>query len=164
MMNRSKPTKDVAAELHDMAEQLKVELSILMFIEQSLRCAIQWNPQDRRSNHKKLSTLRFVARSFERHLTRTRMLADRGGYMHAVTDANPHLVRELKALKRRRDGLQQRFDRILLRLEDMLPDDTAAFVNTCVELERYLDQLKIHGQHEMELLQHAILQEQGGEG
>jgi len=160
-MQHREPTAYNAAESQEIVRQADVELAILLGIEQSLRIALQWMTRDRGNSHK-LSTLRFAARSFERHLTRTRVLADHGGYMHSITDANPHLASKVRALRDVRGELQANFERIILRLEYVSPDDAAAFGKVCAELEYYLEQLKTHGQKERELLQHSFTQEQGG--
>ena len=162
-MKNSKPTAHNATEAREIARQANVELAILLGIEQSLRLALQWMTRDRGNSHK-LSTLRFAARSFERHLTRTRVLADHGGYMHSITDANPHLASKVRALKDVREELQANFERIILRLEYVSPDDTAAFGEVCAELERYLEDLRAHSQKEMELVQNFLVQEEGGGG
>ena len=96
--------------------------------------------------------------------TRTRVLADHGGYMHSITDAHPRLASKVRALADVREELKANFDRIVLGLEYASPDDAAAFGELCVELECYLEQLKTHGQKERELPQHSFVQEKGGEG
>jgi hypothetical protein len=80
-MQHREPIAHNEAELQEVAKQAEVELAILLGIEESLRLALRWMTRDRRNSHR-LSTLRFTSRSFERHLTRTRVLADFGGYMH----------------------------------------------------------------------------------
>lgn len=158
--NSSEPKADDSREL---ARQLETELAILLKIEQSLQLVLQWMTRNRGNGHK-LSTLRFTARSFERHLTRMRVLADHSGYMQAITDGNPHLATAVIELKDRRRDLQVAFERIILRLEFVSPNDEAVFEDVCTELTRYLEKLEKHGQKEMELLQHSFAQEQGGEG
>jgi len=152
-----------AAEAREIAKQLEVELAIMLGVEQSLRIALQWMTPDRGNSHK-LSTLRFAARSFERHLTRTRVLADYGGYMHLITDANPHLAGEVEALKDVREELQANFERTILQLEYVSPNDAASFGQVCSETERYLEDLEKLGQKEIALLQHSFAQEEGGSG
>jgi hypothetical protein len=73
--------------------------------------------------------------------------------MHSITDANPHLASKVRALKDVRGKLQANFERIILRLEYVSPDDAAAFGEVCAELECYLEQLRTHGEKERELLQ-----------
>jgi hypothetical protein len=162
-MKNSGSTASDSTEAREIARQAEVELAILLGVEQSLRTALQLMTRDR-ANSRKLSTLRFVARSFERHLTRTRVLADYGGYMHSITDANPHLASQVRALRDVREDLQANFERMILRLEYVSPDDTAAFGRICADLDRYLDDLEAHGQKEMELLQSSFAQEEGGSG
>lgn len=162
-MKYIEPTAYNLAESHDIAKQMEVELALLLSIEQSFRIALQWMTRDR-GNSRKLSTLRFVARSFERQLTRTRVLADHGGYMHLIADTKPHLASEIKALRNVREKLQADFECIIVRLEYVSPDDAAGFGKVCAELERYLEDLKAHGQKEMELLQRSFNQKEGGSG
>jgi hypothetical protein len=162
-MNKGDPAARKALDTRNVAKQIEVEFAILLSVEQSLRLALQWMTRDRGNGHK-LSTLRFVAGSFERHLTRMRVLADHGGYLHFIGDTNPHLAADIETLRNARQEIQANFERIILRLEYVSPDDAAAFDKLCAELECYLDQLKAHGQQEMELIQHAFIQEEGGEG
>jgi hypothetical protein len=162
-MKYFEPTAYNIAESQDIAKQMEVELALLLNIEQSFRIALQWMTRDR-GNSRKLSTLRFVARSFERQLTRTRVLADHGGYMHLITDTKPHLASEVKALRKAREELQTEFERIIIRLEYVSPDDAAGFGKVCAELERYLEDLKAQGQKETELLHRSFIQEEGGSG
>jgi hypothetical protein len=157
------PTAYNMAETQEIAKQMEVELALLLSIEQAFRTALQWMTRDR-GNSRKLSTLRFVSRSFERQLTRTRVLADYGGYMHLITDTKPRLASEVKALRNAREELQSNFERIIVRLEYVSPDDSAGFGKICAALERYLADLKAHGQKEMEFLQRSFNQEEDESG
>lgn len=162
-MKYPEPTAYNIAESQEIAKQMEVELALLLSIEQSFRIVLQWMTRDR-GNSRKLSTLRFVARSFERQLTRTRVLADHGGYMHVITDTEPHLASEVKALRNVREELQVNFERIIVRLEYVSPDDAAGFAKACAEVEHYLVDLKAHGEKEMQLLQRAFKQKEGRTG
>lgn len=162
-MTDDKSTGPDTNDANEIARQLETELAILLGVEQSLRTALQWMTRDRGNNHK-LSTLRFAARSFERHLTRTRVLADHGGYMKSIIEAAPRLASEVSTLRANRRELQESFEAIILRLEYVSPDEETAFACVCAELEDYLIKLKEHGQKEMALLQHSFAQEVGGSG
>ena len=151
------------AEAQEIAKQAEVELALLVNIEQALRIALDWETEDR-GNIRKLSTLRFVARSFERHLARLRVLAEYGGYMHLVTESKPHLANAVEGLKKLRDELQAGLERIMLRLEHVSPDNAAAFEQLCAEFEHYFEDLQKHSQQEMDLFQHSFAQEEGGSG
>ncbi len=117
-----------------------------------------------RGNTRKLSTLRSVARSFERQLSRTRVLADQPGYLHLITAATPGLASDVQELRRAREALQAGFEGIVLRLEYVSPDDAGAMRRVCAELERYLDDLNTHGREELKLLQGSRSREKGGRG
>jgi hypothetical protein len=162
-MQYLEPTAYNVAESREIAKQIEVELAILLGIDQSFQVALQWMTRDR-GNSRKLSTLRFVARSFERQLTRTRVLADYGGYMHLITGTEPRLASEVTALRSAREELQANFERIVVRLEYVSPDDAAGFAKVCAELEHYLVELKAHGQQELELLQRAFQPKEGRSG
>lgn len=154
-MKYLKPTAFNIAEAQEIAKQAEVELAILLGLEQSLRIVLQWMTRDRGNSHK-LSTLRFAARSFERQLSRTRALADYGGYLHLATDFAPQLANDVHSLSNRRDELQVGFEKIVLRLEYVSPDDAAGFAKVCEELENYLADVRAHSEKELALLQCAF--------
>ncbi len=153
----------LAGEAREIAKQAEVELAILLGIEQSLRTALRWQPRGM-GGGRKLSTVRFAALSFERHLTRTRILADHGGYMHAITDLHPHLASEVRGLSEVRAGLQADFERMFLQLEFVSPEDAPTYNKLYADLEGYLVDLEKFGQKEMGLLQHSFSQDVGGSG
>ena len=162
-MQNPDPTAYNASDGPEIARQIEVELAILLGIEQALRIALQWMTRGR-GNSRKLSTLRFQTWSFEGHLTRVHMLADQGGYMHLITDANPHLAERVRALANERAELHANLERIIIRLDFVSPDDADGFAQICADLERFLDDLRAHGQKERDLLQHSFTQEEGGAG
>jgi hypothetical protein len=156
------PAND-ANEAREIARQAEVELAILLGIEESLRIALRWMTRGRGNSHK-LSTLRFQTWSFERHLTRIQVLAEHGGYMHLITDAHPHLAGEVEELRNKGEELHSNLERIIVRLDRVSGDDATGFGQICADLERFLDDLKTHGQKESELLQRSFTQEEGGSG
>ena len=162
-MKNQTPTLADGSDTQEIAELLNIELTILLSTEQSLRTALQWMTRTRGNGHK-LSTLRFHTWSFERHLTRIHALADHGGYLHRITDANPHLSSRVDGLKKEQTVLRDALEAIVMRLEFVSRDDAEAFAEVCKDLERLLDDLRRHGQQECELLQHSLMQEQGGSG
>ncbi len=150
-------------ESREVAKQIEVELALLLNIEQAFRVALDWKTNDG-ENNRKLSTLRFVTRSFERHLARIRMLSDYGGYMVLVTDMKPQLASAVRSLKLLRDNLQAHLDELMFRLEHVSANETAKFDELCKELEHYLEDLSAHGAKEMELLQRGFADVEGGAG
>ena len=153
-MDNPEPTAYDRAESEGIAAQIQIELRVLLNIERALRIALQWMTRER-GNNRKLSTLRSVARLFERQLSRTRVLADQPGYLHLITAATPELTSEVQELRRAREALQTGFEEIVLHLEYVSPDDANAFERVCAELEHYLDSLNLHGRKELKLLQRS---------
>jgi len=151
------------AESREIAEQTKVELAILLNIERSLRLALQWMTQDY-GNRRRLSTLRFQTASFERQLARVHLVADHGGGMNLIAEVSPHLANEVAALGVEGASLRDGLERIIVRLEHAIPNDTAELEEVCLELGRFLDTLRTHGEKECELLQRSFAQEEGGSG
>jgi hypothetical protein len=84
--------------------------------------------------------------------------------MHLITDANPHLAGEVEALRNERAELHANLHGIIVGLERVSRDDAGGFGQICADLERFLDDLRAHGQKERELLQHSFTQEEGGSG
>jgi hypothetical protein len=162
-MNKDEPPTAGPDEAVEIARQAEVELAILLGVEQSLRIALQWMTRGRGNNHK-LSTLRFHTWSFEHHLTRIQMLADHGGYLHRITDAKPHLAGEVASLASERAELRANLEKVMVRLDHVSRDDAGEFRQVCTDLERFLDDLRAHGQRESELLQRSFSQEEGGSG
>ncbi|MBN2561424.1 MAG: hypothetical protein JXQ75_10890 [Phycisphaerae bacterium] len=162
-MQHPEPTAFNSTEAQEVARQAEVELAIILGIEQTLRIALQWMTRGRGNSHK-LSTLRFQTWSSERHVTRLQVLADHGGYMHLITEANPHLAGEVEALGNERAELHANLQRIIVRLDHVSPDDAGGFGQICANLDRFLDDLRSQGEKESELLQHSFTQEEGGSG
>jgi hypothetical protein len=162
-MKGSQITHPDKIEAAAIAEQSRVELAVLLGIEKALRVAIDWKVRDGSSIHK-LSTLRFLAASFERHLTRITVRADRGGYMHRITNAKPHLTNDVQELRGTLRGFRTDLERIVMRLDYVTPIDDAGIEQVCSDFKSVLDDLATHGQKKGELLQHSFAQEEGGEG
>jgi len=162
-MRNGKPVGCDATEVREIARQAGVELAVLLGMEQTLRMALQWMTRDRGNRHK-LSTLRFHAWSFERHLSRIQALADHGGYMHLIADANPHLARNVEALRNKHAVLHTNLERMIFQLDHVSRDDASGFGQICADLERFLNDLRTLGEEESELLQRSFTQEEGGSG
>lgn len=150
-------------EADEIAKQFEVELALLVNIEDSLRIVLDWKT----SKHgiiRKLSTLRFLSQSFERHLSRLRVLSEYGGYMHRVTDLKPHMANEVLELKAVRDGLQSELGKLMIELELIASSDDERFGRLCNEYRQFLDALTVHAQQERDLFLRSVYEVEGGQG
>src|SRR5260370_35079482 len=90
---------------HDLAQQTLVENGMLMLIREGLRNTLAWSVQDA-GIPRKLSTLRFITQSFQRHLERVLALEEHDGYMDLVLHESPRLCNTVTAWKLAPDQLR----------------------------------------------------------
>src|SRR5260370_8017336 len=75
---------------HDIAQQSMVENGMLHHLEEALRDTMAWQIHGSDLS-RKLSTLRFIAGSFQRHLERLFTLEEFYGYMDLLLKTSPNL-------------------------------------------------------------------------
>ncbi|HVX62435.1 MAG TPA: hemerythrin domain-containing protein [Pirellulales bacterium] len=147
----------------DVAQQAFIEHEMLKHIAGALRTTMEWqlNAED---VSRKLSSLRFIAESFRRHLDHVFDLEEYDGYMAVVTESHPHLHDKTETLRQEHEGLRRRLRSCLHVLHGIDSDDDEALSNACQELLSILDAVNDHNQREMKLIQDAVLFDPGGEG
>ena len=95
------------------AKQLHIEQELLDHIQSSLRSTIDWKTEP--SNvARKLSTLRFIAEIFHRHLERLMAIDEYDGYMSHVLHTSPQLASAVEVLKRDHEMLRLDLNHTLL--------------------------------------------------
>ena len=144
-------------------QQVLIEHQTLGHVTSALRITIAWKVAARDLSPK-LSSVRFVAQSFQRHLERLIALEDAGGYMEVVCERQPHLSSRLEPLKRERDEFRETVRQIMRRLEQVSATDQSTFDAVCDALLVLLGKLDAHGKKGTALLQEALLRDEGGEG
>jgi hypothetical protein len=150
-------------EHRDFQQQVMVEHETLAHIVSALRTTISWHvvgPDFSR----KLSSLRFVGESFQRHLKRLMQLEQADGYMAVVLAQRPDLSDQVKALRREHVQFRKSVRDILMRLKHVLPTDGDRFAAITRDLVALLETLDVHHTKETDLLQEALLRDEGGEG
>jgi hypothetical protein len=147
----------------DVARQTQVEQELLGHIMQVVRISAGW-PVPGPDASRKLSTLRFVAQSFQRHLEHLLTLEEYDGYMDLVRTCAPRLGRLTDALKSEHDVFRGRTRQCVQRLERIAATDIKALDAVCVDLLDLLKKVEEHNAKETELIQDAMAQDEGGEG
>ena len=145
----------------DIARQTQIEHEMLGHLIGGLRVTAGWQvpgPEAAR----KLSTLRFLAGSFQRHLERLLALEEGDGYMGLALEASPRLARATAALRAEHDRFRAGARRAVQRLES-LPAE-AALGSASDELLALLADVEAHSRKEMALIQEAFSCDDGGEG
>ncbi|MFN4258501.1 MAG: hemerythrin domain-containing protein [Gemmataceae bacterium] len=147
----------------DIAQQTRVENNLLGDLMNGLRAAMSWEGQSEDFS-RQLSTVRFIAQCFQRHVDRLMALEEYDGYMDVVTSASPQLAKAVDALRHEHDEFRAKINRLVNRLERISPLDRAAFTLVCDDLRLLLDKLEEHGRKEARLMQEALDRDEGGEG
>ncbi len=147
----------------NIAQQALVEREMLNYVERAMRVALDWDMTGDDCS-RKLSTLLFSAESFQRHLVRMRKLAEDDGYLSMVVGAKPQLIGTVSALQTQRDALESDLDILIERLRGVPPSERDSVESLCIEMTAFLDELKKHNDRETDLIQQAVMQEEGGSG
>jgi hemerythrin-like domain-containing protein len=147
----------------DQSQQALIEHRLLRHLVDGLRATLEWQAAGD-DFARKLSTLRFVSQSFQRHLERLLALEEYDGYLDDVAATTPQLARMVDALRRDHDQLRQATRRAVYRLEQVSSLDEAEFAGICDDLADLLDRVEAHSSKEVRLLQEAFHRDIGGEG
>ena len=105
----------------DIAKQTEVENGLVKLLIEGLRSTLAWKVHSNDFS-RKLSTLRFIVRSFQGHLDRLFALEEYDGYMDLVNKRSPRLSRTVDALKQEHDEFRSAIRRISLGLERISPN------------------------------------------
>ena len=147
----------------DVAQQMQVEHGLLQYLIRGLREVAAW-PVPGPDASRKLSTLRFVAGSFQRHLERLLALEEYDGYLGLVRASAPRLVRAADALRAEHERFRTEVRRVVQRLDGLPGTDPAALGPVCADLLALLGRVESHSQREMALVHEAFGQDEDGKG
>jgi hypothetical protein len=147
----------------DIAEQTKVEQELLGHVMEGLRLSTNWQVRGP-DGSRKLSTLRFVTGSFQRHLERLFALEENDGFMDKVLACAPQFGRATVALRADHDSFRAEALRIVQQLERLQATDLDALEKLSGELLALLNRIEAHNRKEMALLLEAFARDEGGEG
>jgi hypothetical protein len=147
--------------IQDIAEQSRVEATVLKHLTEGLRATIGWQVQSNDCS-RKLSTLRFNVWSFQQHLERLFTLEEYGGYMAIEIRKSPRLIKAVDELKVGHEMFRTGIRRIVHRLEQISGTDGVALNTLGDELSVLLQQLDEHNRKEVDLIQESFERDQGG--
>jgi hemerythrin-like domain-containing protein len=151
--------------LHDtsMASTSWVEHQVLNHVKQALRVTLDWDAPVV-SLPRKLSSLQFTMKSFRRHLERVMSIEEEDGYLEEAVDAKPNMQSRIDVLAADHQRIRARLKQIVPRLDTINEWQDEEFNAVCDEIRELLDGLDRHDAAEIELLQEAMLMDEGGEG
>jgi hypothetical protein len=140
-----------------------MEHQVLHHIKQALRVTLDWQAPVV-SMPRKLGSLQFTIKSFKRHLDRMISLEEEGGYMAEVLDVRPHFQDRIDALDADHVRFRTRLQQLFGELNGLSEWEEPRFDQVCDDLRSLLDEIDRHDAQEIELLQEALLSDDGGEG
>ncbi|HEY3392951.1 MAG TPA: hemerythrin domain-containing protein [Lacipirellulaceae bacterium] len=150
--------------LHDSAISMAcMEHQILHHVKQALRVTLDWQAPAV-SMPRKLSSLQFTIKSFQRHLERVMSLEEEGGYMASVLESRPYFQDRIDQLASDHAQFRKRLQKLMPELNDISEWEEPRFNDVCGELRSLLDDVDEHDAREIELLQESLLYDDGGEG
>jgi hypothetical protein len=145
------------------AKQCWIEHQTLQHVKEALRVTLAWKVSSVGAP-RKLSTLQFMLRSFERHLSRLMDLEESGGYLADICDAKPRLWHRAFKLIDQHRSFRQALSDLAAALERVAPTNDADLNEMCDQITALLGQVDDHDSQEIEMIQEALLIDEGGEG
>ena len=140
-----------------------MEHQILHHIKQALRVTLDWQAPSV-SMPRKLSSLQFTIKSFQRHLERVISMEEEGGYMADVLEVRPHYQDRIEQLAGDHGRFRTRLKEIKAEADSISEWEEPRFNELCNDLRTLLDEVDQHDEREIELLQESMLCDDGGEG
>jgi hypothetical protein len=140
-----------------------MEHQVLHHIKQALRVTLDWQAPVV-SMPRKLSSLQFTIKSYKRHLERVLTLEENGGFMAEVLEARPYWQQRIDGLAADHTWFRNRLQTLISELNSISEWEEPRFDKACEDLAELLDAVDVHNALEIELLQEALLFDDGGEG
>ena len=140
-----------------------LEHQILDHVKQALRVTLQWKAPAFGLS-RKISSVQFTTKSFMRHLERMMELEEVEGYMDAVRQQKPNMEQRVERLERQHEEFRELIEELKpeVAVLNVLPAARAQVI--CHRLVDLLNRVDQHDLEEIELLQQALVCDEGGEG
>ena len=140
-----------------------MEHQILDHVKEALRVTLSWQvPAVGLS--RKLSSVQFTLKSFQRHLERLMDIEEQDGYMDVVAETKPHLSSRVERLEHDHDQFRREIRHLLPTVESLSEYSEEEIDTVCDEIIALLEDVDRHDKEEIELIQETLLFDEGGEG
>ncbi len=140
-----------------------LEHQVFEHIKQALLVTLNWQAPVV-GMPRKLSSLQFTIKSFQRHLERVLSIEEGGGYMADAMESKPHFQARVEQLAKDHVRYRERLRKLIPELNDTKEWEEPRFERICSELRTLIADLEQHNAREIELLQESTLVDEGGEG
>jgi len=140
-----------------------MEHQILDHVKQALRVTLGWQVPSV-GLPRKLSSLQFTLKSFQRHLERLMDIEEEDGYMLVVAEAKPNQSVRIERLEQDHDRFRYAIRQLLPEVEALSEYQSEEFEQVCGQISELLEKIDHHDTEEIALLQETLLCDEGGEG
>ncbi len=140
-----------------------LEHQVLSHVKQALRVTLDWDAPEV-SMPRKLSSLKFTMKSFRRHLERVMSIEEEGGYLEEVSAVQPNLQSRIEAMQRDHTRFRTRVQHLMPQLDSLSEWQEDRFGELCDAIRRLLNDIDVHDEGEIDLLQESMMTDVGGEG
>lgn len=140
-----------------------MEHQILDHVKAALRVTLDWQVPAIGLT-RKLSSVQFTLKSFQRHLERLMDIEEQDGYMVVVAETKPHLSMRVERLEKDHDQFRREIRHLLPEVESLSDYSDEEIEAVCHEITILLEEVDRHDKEEIELLQESLLFDEGGEG
>jgi hemerythrin-like domain-containing protein len=158
--------EDVHMQTFDTKSQANaacLEHEILNHVKQALRVTLGWKvPPEGIS--RKLSSVQFTLKSFQRHLERLMNIEEQDGYMVFVEEIKPNMHFRIDRLEHDHNRFRRVMENLLPKVDSLSEYDEDEIQTVCEEIYALLDRVDHHDKEEIALLQDSMWLDEGGEG
>lgn len=140
-----------------------MEHQILDHVKQALRVTLDWKVPSV-GFPRKLSSVQFTLKSFQRHLERLMDLEEQDGYMLLVAEMKPNMSFRVDKLERDHERFRKAIRRLLPEVEAINEYQSEEFDEVCGKIYDLLESVDLHDVEEVDLIQETFLFDEGGEG
>jgi hemerythrin-like domain-containing protein len=140
-----------------------MEHQVFEHIKQALLVTLNWQAPAV-SMPRKLSSMQFTIKSFQRHFERVISIESEGGYMANVVEAKPYMQDRIDQLAGDHARFRERLRMLMPQLNDIKEWEEPRFEQVCDDLRALIADIDRHNEQEVELLQESMLIDDGGEG
>ncbi len=140
-----------------------MEHQVFEHIKQALLVTLNWQAPSV-SMPRKLSSVQFTIKSFQRHFERVLTIEEDGGYMADAMESKPYFQDRVEQLAQEHIRFRDRLRKLVPELNDTTEWEENRFEEICEELRELIAAVDRHNEREIELLQESALVDEGGEG
>ena len=140
-----------------------MEHQILDHVKNALRVTLDWKVPSV-GIPRKLSSVQFTLKSFQRHLERLMEIEEQDGYMVVIAEAKPNMSMRIERLEREHGSFREMIRHLLPEVESLNDYQQEEFETVCDDIRLLLQQIDRHDAEEIDLYQETLLCDEGGEG